>query len=205
MVVVVSDHGFAKVEHSVNLVGQFAEAGLLVQNPTTHKVTSWDAAPWGGASVAVVLRDPNDAAVKAKTKALLDKLAADPEFGIDRVIGVEEIARMGGTPMAAYWIDFKLGYSMGGECDAHLALGTARHPWLVPHPPGNARQLLHGRTGCAQDRRPRRNRPARHRSHSGQGPARAAAERGRKATVLGALNPLYRERDALTHAHAERR
>lgn len=145
VVVVVSDHGFAKVEHSVNLVGQFAEAGLLVQDPVTHKVKTWDAAPWGGASAAVVLRDPKDAVVKAKTKALLDKLAADPEFGIERVIDADEIARMGGTPEASYWIDFKIGYSMGGNA-THVSPSAQHgtHGWFPTHPEMRASFFMAG-------------------------------------------------------------
>ncbi len=113
VVVVVSDHGFANVDHSVDIERAFVEAGLMSVDPVTHKVTAWEAAPWGGASAAIVLAHPGDAAIVAKTKALLDRLAADPALGINRVADAAEIARLGGTPMASFWIDFKPGYSMG--------------------------------------------------------------------------------------------
>ena len=86
VVAIVSDHGFAPVSKEVNLYKAFVDDGLISLGPTSHKPTSWDAEPWGGASAAVVLARPDDAALKAKVKALLDKLAADPTYGIDRVI-----------------------------------------------------------------------------------------------------------------------
>jgi predicted AlkP superfamily pyrophosphatase or phosphodiesterase len=135
VVMVVSDHGFAKLEHEVDLVQDFVDAGLITVDPKTRKVTAWAAAPWGGASAAVVLKDPKDQAVKAKVKALLDRLTADPANGINRVIDAEEIARMGGTGMASYWVDFKIGYAMGGGM-THISPATEKgtHGWFPDHP-----------------------------------------------------------------------
>ena len=145
VVVVVSDHGFAPVEHEVNLVGAFADAGLITTDPQTHKVTAWEAAPWGGASAAVVLRNPADEAVKAKVKALLDKLAAAPEYGINRIADAAEIARMGGTPLASYWVDFKIGYMMGGSM-THISAADEKgtHGWFPDHPEMRASFFVQG-------------------------------------------------------------
>ncbi len=112
VVAIVSDHGFAPVLHDVNLLGRFVEAGLITLD-AKGKPVSWLAEPWGGASAAVVLAHPEDAALKAKVAALLAKLAADPVLGIDSVADAGAIARMGGTAMASFWIDFKPGYQMG--------------------------------------------------------------------------------------------
>jgi len=135
VVVVVSDHGFAAVDHEMNLLGAFADAGLITVDPATHKVTAWEAAPWGSASAAIVLKDPSDQAVKSKVKALLDRLKSDPSNGIDRIIGADEIARLGGSPMATYWVDFKIGYMMGGSA-AGVSPASERgaHGWLPDHP-----------------------------------------------------------------------
>ena len=145
VVVVVSDHGFAPVEHEMNLVGAFVDAGLITLDPTTHKVTGWEAAPWGGASAAIVLRNPKDEAMKARVKALLDRLAADPENGINRIAGAEEIARLGGTPMASFWVDFKIGYMMGGSM-THVSPAGERgtHGWLPDHPEMRASFFVSG-------------------------------------------------------------
>ena len=74
------------------------QAGLLTIDPKTQKLTDWKAEPWGGASAAIVLADPNDAALKAKVSDLLTKLAADPQLASPRVADAAEIAQMGGTP-----------------------------------------------------------------------------------------------------------
>ena len=112
VVAIVSDHGFAPVEHQVNLLAPFIQAGLITLN-ADGQITDWQAEPWGGASAAVILADPGNDAVKAKVKTLLDGLAARPELGIAQVIDAPAIAKLGGTPMASYWIDFKPGYTMG--------------------------------------------------------------------------------------------
>lgn len=145
VVVVVSDHGFARVEHEMNLVGAFADAGLITVDPETHKVTGWEAAPWGGASAAIVLRNPQDEALKQRVKALLDSVAANPENGVNRVIDATEIARLGGTPMASFWVDFKIGYMMGGG-GAHIAPAGERgtHGWLPDHPEMRASFFVSG-------------------------------------------------------------
>jgi predicted AlkP superfamily pyrophosphatase or phosphodiesterase len=110
VVALVSDHGFSKVDHDVNLIGPFIEDGLITMDG--KKVKSWKAEPWGDSSLAVVLADPGDVAVKAKVKGLLDRLAANPQLGISQVADAGEIAQMGGTPMASFWIDLKPGYEM---------------------------------------------------------------------------------------------
>lgn len=135
VVVVVSDHGFAAVEHSVDIERAFVEAGLMTADPVTHKVTAWEAAPWGGASAAIVLAHPNDAAVLAKTRALLDRLAADPALGIARIADAAEIARLGGTPLASFWIDFKTGYAMGrGPAMVSPSNQKGTHGYFPDHP-----------------------------------------------------------------------
>jgi predicted AlkP superfamily pyrophosphatase or phosphodiesterase len=114
VVAVVSDHGFAPLHTQTNLVSAFADAGLITLDPKSHKVKGWEAFPWGGASAQVILARPDDPELKARVKAVLDRLAADPALGIERVIGADEIARMGGTP-ATFWIDFKIGWEAGGD------------------------------------------------------------------------------------------
>ena len=116
VVVVVSDHGFAPVEHDVNLMVPFVEASLITVDPATHKIADWKAEPWdAGGSEAVVLKDPTDAAVKKQVADLLHKLAADPANGIAQVIDADKIAKMGGDPKASFWVDFKPGYEGGSK------------------------------------------------------------------------------------------
>jgi len=147
VVAIVSDHGFAPVAHEINLYKAFIDAGLITLGPSTHKVTGWEAEPWGGASAAVVLARPDDAALKARVKALLDTLAADPSYAIDRVIDAAEMQRRGVAPGPSFYIDFKLGYEMGGKFDtptdsATLARGT--HGWFNDHPEMHSTFIIDG-------------------------------------------------------------
>ncbi|HVZ29953.1 MAG TPA: ectonucleotide pyrophosphatase/phosphodiesterase [Asticcacaulis sp.] len=147
VVVIVSDHGFAPLAHESNIYAAFVDAGLITLDPKTHKPTSWLAEPWGGASAAVVLANPEDAAVKAKVKALLDKLAADPQYGIDRIADATEVAQMGGTPRAAFWIDFKPGYEMGQDFQAApvtASKSVGMHGYFPAHPEMRATFIMAG-------------------------------------------------------------
>ncbi len=114
VVAVVSDHGFAPVQQDVNLYRPFIEAGLItLQN---GKVTDWKAVPWNdGGSAAIVLRDPADAAVKAKVAELLQQLQADPRYAIAQVLDHDQLVARGGTPQASWFVLFKLGSEMAGS------------------------------------------------------------------------------------------
>ena len=110
---VVSDHGFAAVEHDVNLNAAFLEAGLFSVDET-HKISGWKAMPWpAGGAAAVMLADPRDDAVRAQVSDLLDTLASDPANGIDRVLVHAEIVRGRGFPDAAFFVSFRIGYEFG--------------------------------------------------------------------------------------------
>jgi predicted AlkP superfamily pyrophosphatase or phosphodiesterase len=115
VVVIVSDHGFAPVEHDINLIPAFVQAGLMTLN-AAGKPIAWEAAPWeSGGSAGVVLARRDDPALKARVDALLAKLAADPASGVGRVIGRDEIARMGGAPDMDDFVDAKIGYEFGAK------------------------------------------------------------------------------------------
>jgi predicted AlkP superfamily pyrophosphatase or phosphodiesterase len=146
VVAIVSDHGFAPVEHSINLIAPFVQAGLITLD-AGKKVTAWQAEPWGGASAAIVLAHPGDAALKAKVSSLLNGLAAKPELGIAHVADAGEIAKLGGTPMASFWVDFKPGYMMGTD-PAAPPVGPApvkgTHGYFPTHPEMRATFILAG-------------------------------------------------------------
>ncbi|MDB5735606.1 MAG: type phosphodiesterase/nucleotide pyrophosphatase [Alphaproteobacteria bacterium] len=146
VVAIVSDHGFAPVEHDVNLIGPFVQAGLITLDGA-GKVKSWEAEPWGGASVPVTLAHPEDAVVKAKVSALLNGLAAKPELGIAGVADAAQIAQMGGSPMASFWVDFKPGYEMGQNPAAPpVGAGAVKgtHGYFPTHPEMRATFILSG-------------------------------------------------------------
>lgn len=119
-VCVVSDHGFAAIEHDVNLYVPFLQAGLFTVDEH-HKITAWKAIPWpAGGTAAIMLADPNDVAVRDRVQALLSQLAADPANGIERILNREEIHAMGGFPDASFLVAFRIGYEIAYELSPPL-------------------------------------------------------------------------------------
>lgn len=123
-IVIVSDHGFAPVEHDVNLAVPFLEAGLIqtAKSPYgTTVVTSWQAEPWpAGCVTPIILHDPSDTATRAKVEQLLQHLAADPANGIEAVLDHSAAVALGGIPDAAFLLTFKVGYCNGGALTGPL-------------------------------------------------------------------------------------
>ena len=116
-IAVVSDHGFEPISSETNFYRAFIEAGLLTLNGT--KIKEWDAAPWpSGGSVAIVLKRPDDAALVARVRAVLDKLKADPATHIAKIIDKSEIATQRANPDASFYVDLAPGTTAGGFATA---------------------------------------------------------------------------------------
>jgi predicted AlkP superfamily pyrophosphatase or phosphodiesterase len=134
---VVSDHGFAAVQHDVNLYAAFLRAGLFTVD-AMGQITAWQAMPWpAGGSAAVMLEDPADEAVRAKVGSLLATLAADPSSGIERIVRKEELRQGGGFPEAEFLVAFKLGYEIAYAFTGPLITAPANsgmHGYLPEHP-----------------------------------------------------------------------
>ncbi|MDH2133282.1 ectonucleotide pyrophosphatase/phosphodiesterase [Sphingobium yanoikuyae] len=110
LIALVSDHGFEATHSGLNLFRPFIDAGLVTLG-ADGKVASWQAMPWiGGGSAAIMLARPDDQALADKVKALIDKLAANPTNGIDRIVGRAEMAKLGGNPQASFTINLKPGF-----------------------------------------------------------------------------------------------
>jgi predicted AlkP superfamily pyrophosphatase or phosphodiesterase len=136
-VCVVSDHGFAAVDHDVNLYAAFREAGLFSVDKD-NKITDWKAMLWpAGGSAAVMLAHPADEKVREQVKALLDRLAGDPANGIERILSREEISRSRGFPNAAYLVAFRTGYEMAYGLSLPLVTKPSNlgmHGYVPEHP-----------------------------------------------------------------------
>ena len=142
IICVVSDHGFARVQHVLNLAPAFVSAGLiqLASARTEYGVPGverWDAMPWTtGGSAAIVLKDPKNAAVEKKTRELLQRLAADPENGINLIVEHDELLKLGGFPNASFLVDLKPGFQMGFSFSGPLRRETSpagTHGYLPEH------------------------------------------------------------------------
>jgi len=139
IVAVVSDHGFVRTDYRVNLLLPFIDAGLLqVEKATVRSwdatVRSWDATLWpAGGCAAVMLREPDNAAMKAKVRALLEKMKADPKYAIARIVAQSELKKMGAFPDAAFLIemkdDYQPGYALTGRLVDDIP-STGMHGYL---------------------------------------------------------------------------
>src|SRR5438874_1215062 len=68
--------------------------------------------PWvSGGSAAIVLKDTGDEATRAKVGELLDRLAAAPANGVDRVLDAATLHARGGFPPASFLVALKPGWS----------------------------------------------------------------------------------------------
>lgn len=110
VIALVSDHGFEATHSAINLYRPFIDDDLITLDKD-GKVASWLAMPWiAGGSAAIMLARPDDAAVAARVKALLDRLAANPANGIAKVVDKAQLTAMGGNPQAAFAINLAPGF-----------------------------------------------------------------------------------------------
>ena len=116
VLLVVSDHGFMKIDYLVNLAVPFIRAGLIDVAPgAAHPVVNaWKAQLWmAGGMAAVVLHDPKDAQTARQVRALLDKMASDPASGIAQILDRAAMDKDGCFPNASFLIVLKPGYYNG--------------------------------------------------------------------------------------------
>lgn len=154
-VCIVSDHGFASVTHTFNLMGAFVKARLITpkspKDPdTAPAIVSWKAAPWlSGGSAAVILKDPQDDTIRTSVRQLLDRLAADPNNGIARILDRTAIAKLGGAITADFWVDMKPGFAIGGTPTDPLVRPVSlrgTHGYSPVHPELHAFFMIAGRS-----------------------------------------------------------
>jgi predicted AlkP superfamily pyrophosphatase or phosphodiesterase len=153
VVVVVSDHGQAPATRVLNLRIPFIEAGLIeIATPVpgvAARVTAWKADVWSAAGAAVMLKDPNDTATRAKVGEVLKRLAADPANGIVRILDGAEIERLNGFTGAAFVVDMKTGTTVGdalvGPVLRERSVPVGVHGYLPDHPEMNAAFFIAGK------------------------------------------------------------
>jgi predicted AlkP superfamily phosphohydrolase/phosphomutase len=157
-IVIVSDHGFAPVTKQFNIDAAMVKAGLIkLKKPGATVrdagIADWTALSWTtGGSAAISMKNRDDPAARAKVKAALDAMAADPNNGIASVLDRDEIAKLGGAPSADFWVDMKPPYSTGRSLGGPLVVDTrptGGHGHSPTHPELNAFFLIAG-DGIAQ-------------------------------------------------------
>jgi predicted AlkP superfamily pyrophosphatase or phosphodiesterase len=147
IIAVVSDHGFAAVQHDVELGTAFVQAGLITLDKN-GQISAWEAQPWAtSGSYAVILARPDDAALKAKVAALLGRVTADPKNGLGQVIDDKQIAALGGSSQASFWVDCRFGYEPGQKLTGDMVVAPANggtHGYLPWHPEMRASFFIEG-------------------------------------------------------------
>jgi hypothetical protein len=153
VVVVVSDHGMAPTNRTLNLRVEFVKAGLITIDPPVPgqrvRVRDWKADIWpGGGSGAVILKDPSDTATRARVAELLRRLAADPKNGIGRIVEGAELQELGGWPDASFIVGVNPGTAVGAAYVGELVVeGPPRgtHGYLRNHPEMYASTFIIGK------------------------------------------------------------
>jgi predicted AlkP superfamily pyrophosphatase or phosphodiesterase len=109
LIAIVSDHGFVKVDTQVNVFAPFREARLFTVE--RGRIADWKAMPWSsGGAAAIVLRDSADEPTRARVREVLDKLAANPAHGVDRILDADALRARGAFPTASFLIGLKPGW-----------------------------------------------------------------------------------------------
>jgi predicted AlkP superfamily pyrophosphatase or phosphodiesterase len=148
--VVVSDHGFVRITHKVNLMQTFLRAGLVQSGG------AWKAQPWSGSGMAaVMLHDPADSQVQAQVRGLLQSMKADPNNGIAEVLEGDAIKERGAFPDASFLVIMNLGYYALADATSPLLSelqGTpGSHGFSPEYPEMRAAFFIAG-TGIARHR-----------------------------------------------------
>lgn len=127
-VAIASDHGFEAIDRETNFFRAFVDAGLIKLD-ALGKVISWEAMPWpSGGSVAIVLDRNDDPHLTARVAQVLDRLKAEPANGIAAIADRTEIARMGGNPKAAFYVNMAPDAAAAGTFAITSALrGTPKY------------------------------------------------------------------------------
>ena len=124
-VAIVSDHGFGATTMQLNLNAELRRVGLITVGAQS-KVTDWKAMAWtAGGCIAVMLKDDADSATRGEVRAILDRLAADPAHGIDRVLDGSTARNRGGFPGATFVVGLRTDWSAGSSVNGTLVSKAA--------------------------------------------------------------------------------
>ena len=145
-VVVLSDHGFLGIEKQLQLNHAFKREGLLKVDEA-GKVVSWDAYFYGaGGSGFIMLKNPDDAALRDRVASLLKTLAADPANGILTVWTQDDLRKAGAEPRASFGVDLRDGFYSGLGHDVLVATPASKggHGFAPTRPDLYASLIMRG-------------------------------------------------------------
>lgn len=122
-VIITGDHGFYRVHSAFQPNAVLLDAGLIGTD-ANGRIVAWKAVAH---RAAIKLKDPADGAVARQVETLFRDLADGPYRGLFRVVGRDEIARVGADPSALLYIEPIEGYSTAaGTTGGFLVASTRR-------------------------------------------------------------------------------
>ena len=136
VMVVVSDHGFARHSHVLRPGVLLRQKGLVTMDEKTPtKIIAWKAqALSSGGSAYIYLKDPADVETQRAVRELLLGLAGKAGSGIARVLTAEQVAVMGGDAAAFLAIEAADDFGFAGGVTGELITNAAT-PGLHGFPP----------------------------------------------------------------------
>jgi len=125
--VVASDHGFTNVTRLVNPGALLREGGLLTLD-AQQKLSSYRAtlANWGGLSHVYAREGEDEAALEGELRALFEARRAQPNSGIARVYGRDELRARGGDGRAVLAVEAERGVYFGTGLTEYEGTPTSR-------------------------------------------------------------------------------
>lgn len=131
--IVTGDHGFYRVHSAFQPNAVLRDAGLL-ETDDGGRIVGWQAIAH---RAAIRLKDPQDSALARRVETLFLDLSKERYQGLFRVIGRDEIARLGGDPDALLIIEPIEGYTTAPGVSGGFLIATNRrgdHGFLPTEP-----------------------------------------------------------------------
>ena len=122
IVAVVSDHGFEPVNKSFNINALFRDSGLITPGKTkTDPAADYQAVAWiGGASAAIILKNPHDAGIIKRVREALAPYTGKPDSPIARIFDRAEIEKFGANPKADLMLSAGDGFTFSGRLSGDI-------------------------------------------------------------------------------------
>jgi predicted AlkP superfamily pyrophosphatase or phosphodiesterase len=117
VVAIVSDHGFLPYERVLHPNALFKQEGLLTVNEA-GAITAWQAYFHSSGGSGYVYLGNGTEALRKRVAALLARIEADPEAGVEDVWTDLDLAKFGAHPQASFGLDVKNGWYTGSGHDA---------------------------------------------------------------------------------------
>lgn len=147
--VIVSDHGFMKVEKEYHPGLALAKEGLITVSKE-GKLTDWQAMFHGtGGSTAIYLKNSKDTELEKRVVALFEAIANQPNSPIYRVVKRDELKQLNSNTDAACMLDAAAGFSFGkaltGDAVTPSKKDKGTHGQLPSRPELYASFIISGR------------------------------------------------------------